>query len=154
MLEKFFGGGKLEKKALESIKNYLQIFISAQECLKNLFLTENLEKSYCIENLEREADSVRREIISTIYEGAFLPYIRPNLCAFIEITEKAFDFMKICAFEFRYLNKEFYQTIKEEVLKIANINIEMAEILYRAFQSLKWLKFYIELSNLLWKKII
>jgi len=136
MLEKFFGGGKLEKKALESIKNYLQIFISAQECLKNLFLTENLEKSYCIENLEREADSVRREIISTIYEGAFLPYIRPNLCAFIEITEKAFDFMKICAFEFRYLNKEFYQTIKEEVLKIANINIEMAEILYRAFQSL------------------
>ena len=136
MLEKFFGGGKLEKKALESIKNYLQIFISAQECLKNLFLTENLEKSYCIENLEREADSVRREIISTIYEGAFLPYIRPNLCAFIEITEKAFDFMKICAFEFRYLNKEFYQTIKDEVLKIANINIEMAEILYRAFQSL------------------
>ncbi len=136
MLEKFFGGGKLEKKALESIKNYLQIFISAQECLKNLFLTENLEKSYCIENLEREADSIRREIISTIYEGAFLPYIRPNLCAFIEITEKAFDFMKICAFEFRYLNKEFYQTIKEEVLKIANINIEMAEILYRAFQSL------------------
>lgn len=135
MLEKFFGG-KLEKKALESIKNYLQIFISAQECLKNLFLTENLEKSYCIENLEREADSVRREIISTIYEGAFLPYIRPNLCAFIEITEKAFDFMKICAFEFRYLNKEFYQTIKEEVLKIANINIEMAEILYKAFQSL------------------
>ena len=136
MLEKFFGGGKLEKKALESIKNYLQIFISAQECLKNLFLTENLEKSYCIENLEREADSVRREIISTIYEGAFLPYIRPNLCAFIEITEKAFDFMKICAFEFRYLNKEFYQTIKDEVLKIANINIEMAEILYKAFQSL------------------
>ena len=136
MLEKFFGGGKLEKKALESIKNYLQIFISAQECLKNLFLTENLEKSYCIENLEREADSIRRKIISTIYEGAFLPYIRPNLCAFIEITEKAFDFMKICAFEFRYLNKEFYQTIKEEVLKIANINIEMAEILYRAFQSL------------------
>lgn len=136
MLEKILGGGKLEKKALENIKNYLQIFISAQECLKNLFLTENLEKSYCIENLEREADSVRREIISTIYEGAFLPYIRPNLCTFIEITEKAFDFLKTCAFEFRYFDKEFYQTIKEEVLRIANINIEMAEILYRAFQSL------------------
>jgi len=136
MLEKLLGGGKLEKKALENIKNYLQIFISAQECLKNLFLTENLEKSYCIENLEREADSVRREIISTIYEGAFLPYIRPNLCTFIEITEKAFDFLKTCAFEFRYFDKKFYQTIKEEVLRIANINIEMAEILYRAFQSL------------------
>jgi len=129
-------GGKLEKKALENIKNYLQIFISAQKCLKTLFLTEDLEKSYCIENLEREADYVKREIISTIYEGAFLPYIRPNLCTFIEITEKAFDFLKICAFEFRYFDKEFYQNIKEEVLRIANINVEMAEILYIAFQSL------------------
>ncbi len=136
MLEKLFGGGKLEKKALENINNYLQIFIAAQECLKNLLFTEDLERSYCIESLEREADSVRREIISTIYEGAFLPYIRPNLCTFIEITEKAFDFLKICAFEFRYFDKTFYQDIKDEVVRVANINVEMAEILYKAFQSL------------------
>jgi predicted phosphate transport protein (TIGR00153 family) len=136
MLEKLFGGGKLEKKALENIETYLQIFVSAQECLKTLLLTEDLERSYCIESLEREADAVRREIISVIYEGAFLPYIRPNLCTFIEITEKAFDFLKICAFEFRYFDKTFYQDIKDEVVRVANINVEMAEILYKAFQSL------------------
>uniref|UniRef100_A0A7V6CDJ4 TIGR00153 family protein n=1 Tax=Thermodesulfobacterium geofontis TaxID=1295609 RepID=A0A7V6CDJ4_9BACT len=136
MLEKLIGGEKLEKRALEYIQNYLKIFISAQECLKTLLLTEDLERSYCIENLEREADSVRREIISTIYKGAFLPYIRPNLCTFIEITEKAFDFLKTCAFEFRYINKEFYKDIKDDVVRIASINVEMAEILYKAFQSL------------------
>jgi len=136
MLEKIFGGEKLEKKTLENIQNYLRIFISTQECLKNLLLTEDLERSYCIENLEREADFVRREIISTIYEGAFLPYIRPNLCTFIEITEKAFDFLKTCAFEFRYINKDLYKDIKDDVVKIANINVEMAEILYKSFESL------------------
>ena len=75
-------------------------------------------------------------LIGFVQAEAFLPYIRPNLCKFIEITEKAFDFLKICASEFRYFNKEIYQTIKDDVVRIANINVEMAEILYRAFQSL------------------
>lgn len=136
MLEKLLGGGKLEKKVLDNTKKYLQILRSAVECLKNTFLTENIEGTYCVDALEREADSLRREIISTIYEGAFLPYIRPNICNFIEITEKAFDALKTCAFEFRYLNKDFFQKIKEDVLRIANINLDMSEILIKAFEAL------------------
>lgn len=136
MLEKILGIGKLEKKVLENIKKYLQTLNSAIECFKNVLLTENSEGTYCVEGLEREADSLRREIFSTIYEGAFLPYIRPNLCTFIEIAEKAFDSLKICSFEFRYLNKDFFHLIKDEVIKIANINLEMSEILISAFQSL------------------
>lgn len=136
MLEKLLKGGKLEKKVITNIENYLKVLYSAMECLKNVFITKDIEKTYCIENLEREADFLRREITSTIYEGAFLPYIRPNICTFIEISEKAFDALKICAFEFRYLNKEFFEKIKDEVIKIADINLEMSEILMKAFQCL------------------
>ncbi len=136
MLEKLFGGGKLEKKVLENIKNYLKTLYSAVECFKNTLVTENIEGTYCVDALEREADSLRREIIATIYEGAFLPYIRTNICNFIEITEKAFDELKTCSFEFRYLNKKLFQNIKDDVLRIANINLEMAEILIKAFESL------------------
>jgi len=136
MLEKFFGGGKLEKKVLEGIKKYLQTLQSAIKCFKNVLVTENVEGTYCVDDIEREADSLRREIIATIYEGAFLPYIRPNLCNFIEITEKAFDALQTCSFLYRYLNKNLFEEIKDEVIKIANINLEMAEILIKAFESL------------------
>ncbi len=136
MLEKILKGGKLEKKIIANIKNYLNILYSAMECLKNVFITKDIERAHCIDNLEREADLLRREIVSTIYEGAFLPYIRPNISTFIEIVEKAFDALKTCAFEFRYLNKEFFEKIKDEVIKIAEINLEMCEILIKAFQCL------------------
>jgi predicted phosphate transport protein (TIGR00153 family) len=137
MLEKLLGGGKLEKKVLEKIKKYLDTLCSATECLKNLLITEDVERSYCVENLEREADVLKREIIATIYEGAFLPYVRPNLCTFIEITEKAFEALEICAFEYRYLNKNIYQNIKEDCLKVAKINVEMCQILIKAFEALR-----------------
>jgi len=137
MLEKLLGGGKLEKKVLEKIKKYLDTLCSATECLKNLLITEDVERSYCVENLEREADVLKREIIATIYEGAFLPYVRPSLCTFIEITEKAFEALEICAFEYRYLNKNIYQNIKEDCLKVAKINVEMCQILIKAFEALR-----------------
>jgi len=58
--------------------------MSATECFKGAITTGNTEATFCVADLEREADSIRREIISTIHEGAFLPFIRPNICRFIE----------------------------------------------------------------------
>ncbi len=136
MLEKFWGSGKLEKKVLEKIKDYLNTLCSATQCLKEVLTKEYIEETYCVENLEREADYLKREIISMIYEGAFLPYIRPNLCAFIEMTEKAFNYLKLCAFDFRYLKLDIYKEIKEECIKVADINVEMCQILIKGFEAL------------------
>ncbi|HAA84268.1 MAG: Uncharacterized protein XD67_1181 [Thermodesulfobacterium commune] len=152
MLEKLLGGGKLEKKAITQIQEYLKTLCAATECLKETLLQESFEQTYCIENFEREADSLKREIIGIIYEGAFLPYIRPNLCNFIEIVEKAFDHMKVCAFEYRYiLNSDLYgltyKNIEEECLRIAHINVEMCQILIKSFEAL-WTKDNIREKNL------
>ncbi|MCS7203460.1 MAG: TIGR00153 family protein [Thermodesulfovibrio sp.] len=136
MLEKIFSGGKLEKKVIENIKNHIKTLCLAAECFKNAIITGNKEQIYCVIDLERDADSIRREIISMIYEGAFLPFLRPSICRFIEIVDEAFDTVEDAAFEFRYLNFEVYKTIESECIKIASVNSNMCELLLIAFESL------------------
>ncbi|MDI6866006.1 TIGR00153 family protein [Thermodesulfovibrio yellowstonii] len=136
MLNKIISGGKLEKKVIENIKIHLKILCSATECFKNAITTGNKESTFCVADLEREADSIRRQIISTIHEGAFLPFIRPNICRFVEMVDEAFDILEDAAFEFRYLNNEIYKLIEIECIKIAKINSEICELLSIAFDSL------------------
>jgi predicted phosphate transport protein (TIGR00153 family) len=91
MFKALLGGRELEKEVFKTIGTYLSILIKSTECLHNLLITEDLKRSQCIEELEREADSIRRKVLSKIYEGAFLPYLRPNMFLLIDTVEKAFD---------------------------------------------------------------
>lgn len=136
MFNKVISGGKLEKKIIEKIKNHIKILCSAAECLGNSLFTGNKESTYCIADLEREADAIRREIITKIHEGAFLPFIRPNICKFIEIVDEAFDNLEDAAFEFRYVREDLYNIIKSDCEKIVKINSTMCELLLIAFETL------------------
>lgn len=136
MFNKIITGGKLEKKVIENIKTHIKILCSAADCFKDAIETEKVESTFCVADLEREADSIRREIISTIHEGAFLPFIRPNLCKFIEMIDESIDMIEDAAVEFRYLNPQIYKTVYSECLKIAKINLNMCELLSLAFDSL------------------
>ncbi len=139
MFKRLLVGRDLEKEVFEIIKNYLDIFLKSIQCLHNLLLTQDLERSYCIEQLEREADALRRKVLFKIYEGAFLPYLRPNMYLLIDTVEKAFDLIKNCAFEYRYvLNFKVYDNhIKEKCIQINLLNTEMAELLVLAFEELQ-----------------
>ncbi|MCS7279107.1 MAG: TIGR00153 family protein [Thermodesulfobacteriaceae bacterium] len=137
MLDKLFRTGKVEKKVIEKIKKYIHLLCNSADCLLNTFKNYDLEGTYCVGNFEREADIIKREIISLIYEGAFLPYIRPNLLRFIEILEKAFDNLKHLSSNFRYLNLNLYKKIEEDCSKIAFMNTEICQILLLAFESLE-----------------
>ncbi|GAB5046780.1 TIGR00153 family protein [Thermodesulfovibrio sp. TK110] len=136
MLNKIISGGKLEKKVIEDIKTHIKTLCLATECFKNAITTTNKESTFCVADLEREADSIRRDIISTIHEGAFLPFIRPNICRFVEMVDEAFDILEDAAFEFRYINMEIYKIIEPECVKIASINANICELLSIAFDSL------------------
>jgi len=136
MFDKFISGGKLEKKVIESIKIHLKTLCSATECFRQAISTTDKDSTFCVSQLEREADSIRREIIATIHQGAFLPFIRPNICRFIEIVDEAFDYLEDAAFEFRYVNNELFKIIETECSRIAKINSEMCELLLLAFEAL------------------
>lgn len=137
MIDKLLGTGKTEKKVIEKIKKYMKLLCNSAECLIDTFRNYDLDGTYCVGNFEREADIIKREIIGLIYEGAFLPYIRPNLLRFIEILEKAFDNLKHLSSNFRYLNFQLYKEVEQECSKIAFINAEICQILILAFESLE-----------------
>lgn len=136
MLDKVFFGGKKEQQVIEKIKRHLQILHAATECFKKAVEENDREQLYCIPDLEREADSVRREIISIVYEGAFLPYLRSNLVRFVEIAEEAFDLLKEASSEFEYMDQKLDEDISQECAKIADKNLKMSELLLIAFETL------------------
>jgi len=135
VFKKVFGGNP-EQKAIDSIRKHMQILYSASECFKKGLRELNKDQMYCVAELEREGDSVRREIISTIYEGAFLPFLRTNICRFVEIVDEAFDVLKDTAFEFENLGPKLDEEIREDCIQIADINQQMCEMLTIAFATL------------------
>lgn len=135
MLKNVFGGNT-EQKVIDSIKKHMQILHSASECFKNGLKDWDKDQMYCVADLEREGDSVRREIISMIYEGAFLPFLRTNICRFVEIVDEAFDVLKDAAYEFENLGPKLDEEIREDCIQIADINQQMCDMLIIAFDTL------------------
>jgi len=130
-----FGGSK-EQRALDSIKKHMQILSAASDCFKKALGERSRDKMFCVTDLEREGDSVRREIISIIYEGAFLPFIRTNICRFVEIVDEALDALEDAAYEFENLGAHWDEGIRDDCLEISDINQKMCEMLMIAFETL------------------
>ena len=57
-------GGKTEVRVIEDMKKHIRILRSASECFKKALETQDRDQIYCIPEMEREGDTVRREIIS------------------------------------------------------------------------------------------
>ena len=85
-------------------------------------------------DLEREGDSVRREIIATIYAGAFLPYLRPDLCRFVEAIDRVFDSLEDTALN--YSDVALPEQIREECVRVASMNTNMCEMLAISFAAM------------------
>lgn len=134
MLEKVFSGGKTEQKVIENIKRHIKVLCTASDCFKRALEDRDKDRVLCIPDLEREGDTIRREIISNIYEGAFLPFLRPNICRFVEIVDEAFDVLEDAANEF--VNLEVDKDLEEDCTKIADINMKMCDMLLIAFEAL------------------
>lgn len=136
LLEKVFSGGKAEQKVIENIKKHIRTLCSASDCFKKAIEGHDKDLMFCVPDLEREGDAIRREIISTIYEGAFLPFLRPNICRFVEIVDEAFDVLEDAAHMFEYLGAKLDKEIEGESIKIADMNLKMCEMLLLAFETL------------------
>ena len=135
MFEKVFGG-KTEQKVIENIKKHIKTLCSAADCFKKAIEERDKDLTFCVPDLEREGDTIRREIISTIYEGAFLPFLRPNICRFVEIVDEAFDVLEDAAYEFENLDFKLDKEIEDDCINIADINLKMCEMLLIAFETL------------------
>ncbi len=138
--KRVFFGGKLENEVLELIRNHLEILMTACETFKLALETDDdsLLNSVC--DLEDEGDRIRREIAMRIYEGAFLPYIRPNIYRFAEVVDEAIDKLEDTVYDYIYLkackDRTLLDISKDEFLRIAELNMKASKKLVEAFNSL------------------
>ncbi len=131
---RFFSRGKSEKRVLDKIRSHIELLCRACEIFRSALENEDHDSMRRISNLEREADSIKREIISCIYEGAFLPYLRPNLCKFIETVDDVFDLLEDTSFH--AMNLYLPHGIRDESNRVALLNQRMCEMLLITFEAM------------------
>lgn len=129
---KWMRGNRNEEAALKAMHEHLQLMCVANDALAALINSEEASQAEAIYNLEREGDMVRRRALSIIFEGAFLPYLRPSLCRFVELVDQAFDTVEDTA---RFFDRiSLHEAIAQECRTVTSLNKQMCEILQIAFQ--------------------
>lgn len=135
VLEKFFSPSKKEQEAIKNIKKHIKVLITASYIFRDAVEKGDKTLMLDVAELEREADSIRRELITQIYEGAFLPFLRPNIFRFVEMVDEAFDVLEDAALEYEHIYQKL-DDIKDDCREIANVNAQMCEMLLLALDSL------------------
>lgn len=128
---KWMRGNRKEEAALKAMHEHLQLMCVANDALAALINNGETSRAEAIYDLEREGDMARRHALSIIFEGAFLPYLRPSLCRLVELVDQAFDTVEDTARFFERIS--LHDAIAEECRTVASLNNQMCEILQIAF---------------------
>ena len=133
-LKKMFDYGKKEERVIENIKKHLKLVCDACDSFQRAM--EGIDKNLAREvvDSEREGDAIRREIIANIYAGAFLPYLRPDLCRFAEIVDRVFDALQETALN--YIDLDLPEHIRDQCVRVAVLNARMCEMLFISFNAM------------------
>jgi hypothetical protein len=112
VLKKLFVDGKIEQQVIDNIKEHMKIFYSATSAFREAIEKDNkdLMLSASAMDMEKEGDIIKRKIISDIYEGAFLPYLRPTICRFVEIVDNGLD-------KVEYISRKYPNLVLDEGIK-------------------------------------
>ena len=134
IFDRILSHGRKEREVVEDIKRHIELLCSACDTFRNSLEKRDKNLLWEVVELEREADSVRREVISHIYEGAFLPYLRPDLCKFVEIVDEVFDLVKETAFY--CIENEIPELLRDETIRVALLNFRMCDMLLISFEAI------------------
>lgn len=133
-LKKIFDYGKKEERVIENIKKHLELLCNACDSFHRAMEENDNNLAREVVDSEREGDSIRRDIIANIYAGAFLPYLRPDLCRFAEIVDRIFDSLQETALN--YLEVRLPENIRDECVRVAFLNARMCEMLLISFEAI------------------
>ena len=132
-LRKIFDYGKKEEQVVENLNKHLKLLCNACDFFHRAIKESDKNLAREVVDSEREGDSIRREIIANIYAGAFLPYLRPDLCRFAEIVDRIFDSLQETALN--YLEVRLPENIRDECVRVAFLNARMCEMLLISFDA-------------------
>lgn len=134
IFEKILSLSKKEQKVTDNMRKHIKLLCNACGLFETAIEKDDQSLMRDLIDIERESDSIRRKIISKIYEGAFLPYLRPDLCRFVEIVDHVFDVLEDIA---HYcLDGKIPEQIKSECIRIAYLNLKICEMLLITFEAM------------------
>jgi predicted phosphate transport protein (TIGR00153 family) len=134
ILDKILSHGKKEREVTEDIRRQIKLLCTACDIFRTALEKQDRNLVLDVIELEREGDSIRREVISHIYEGAFLPYIRPDLCKFVEIVDEVFGLLKDTASY--WLDAGLPEQLRDECTRVALLNFGMSEMLLFTYEAI------------------
>jgi hypothetical protein len=134
IFEKILSLTKKEQEVTDNMRKHIKLLCSTCDLFRTALEKDDRNLMRKLIDLERESDSIRREIISKIYEGAFLPYLRPDLCRFVEIVDHVFDVLEDTVLY--YLDRKIPEQIKGECIRVAYLNSKICEMLLITFEAM------------------
>lgn len=132
--KKIISKGKKEEAVVEEIRKHIKLLCTGCGFFKTAIETDDRRLMRRVMHIEREGDIIRRHIISKIYEGAFLPYIRSDLCKFVEIVDSIFNLLEDTGY--KYLDVKLPNQLRGECVHIAFLNRRICEMLLIAYESM------------------
>lgn len=118
-----FFGRSAEKKVVELMKEHLQKTLAMNNILEQAgdsFLKDNYkiveEKAKEVSVVEHQADGIRREILSELYKGAFLPGMRTQLYDLVNMLDEVANKMQNAVQSFVYLRGKNFSTKAKTIL--------------------------------------
>jgi uncharacterized protein len=133
-LEKLLSHGKKERQVTEDIRRHVGLLCTACSVFTTALDKQDRNRMMDVIDLEREGDSIRREVISQIYRGAFLPHLRQDLCKFLELVEEVFRLLKDTVSY--YLEGGLPAILKDDSIRVALLNQRMSEMLLITFDAM------------------
>ncbi|WP_456396626.1 TIGR00153 family protein [Thermococcus sp.] len=135
-------GGK-ENSVFDAINRHMEVVGATLEKFREMmaaYLDEDLEKARELEaqvgRLESEADSLRREIETMLYEGAFLPASRGDYVRLSEEIDQVADAAESAAHTLILAKPKVPLEIKDEIIALVDAALETYETLMAGVKNL------------------
>ncbi|ALM75903.1 TIGR00153 family protein [Thermococcus barophilus] len=135
-------GGK-ESNVFEAINRHLEMVGLTLEKLNEMirvYLEGDFEKAEDlmreVENYEREADTLRREIETMLYQGAFLPANRGDYVRLSELIDNTADAAESAAHVLILAKPKVPKELKEEIMQLVDASLKTYEYVRKAVELL------------------
>jgi hypothetical protein len=133
-LNKMFSHGRKEQRVISRIGDHIGLLCEACATFHQAIGIRDRSLARKVPDMEREADVIRREIIAMIYEGAFLPYLRPDLCKFVTMVDEVFDSLQETANHYGAIRLP--EILEGECVRVAFLNHRMCELLKITYEAM------------------
>lgn len=135
-------GGK-ENNVFVTIDRHLEAVESTIIKLRELveaYINGEIEKAESlmseVEELERKADNLRREIETMLYQGAFLPVNRGDYARLSELVDSVADAAESAAHSLILAKPKVPADLKQEILKLLDYSLRTYQLLEEAVKAL------------------